>query len=123
MMTMNSKGMTLLEVLVALVILSIAALAIMKTSAGQIRGLSHFQQLTVAGWVAENQLTQLYLQHTWPAERWTTGESKMLGQTWYWRWRGVATSDPSLRAIMVEVRYTPQQANPLVALNSYVTKP
>ena len=118
----RSEGMTLLEVLVALVIFSLAAMAVLRTSASQVRGMGRFEQLTVAGWVAENEMMILRLDNVWPAEQWTHGQSEMLGETWYWRWRGVATSDSGLRAITLEVSDKPDGVNTLATLTAWVTK-
>jgi general secretion pathway protein I len=111
--------MTLLEVMVALAILALAGLAVMKTSGEQVRNLTRLEQKQFAAWVAENQLTQLRLQRTWPAESWHQGSSTMAGQEWQWRWRGVATSAPALRAVEIEVRLTADDSPALAQLRGY----
>lgn len=120
---MKCQGMTLLEVMVALAILALAGLAVMKTSGEQVRNLSQLERKQFAAWVAENQLTTLRLQRVWPAERWHEGSSQMAGQEWHWRWRGVATSAPTLRALEVEVRLDADARQPLTLLRGYQVKP
>ncbi|HDL6961247.1 TPA: type II secretion system minor pseudopilin GspI [Yersinia enterocolitica] len=119
---MNCRGMTLLEVLVALAVLALAGLAVIKSTGEQVRNLSHLEKRQFAAWVAENQLVRLRLQNAWPAERWHEGKSTMADTTWHWRWRGVATSDAKVRALEIEVsqneRYTPS----LAELRSYQVK-
>lgn len=120
--------MTLIEVLVALAVFSLAAIALMKTVTQQSVGLGRLEEKTFANWVAENQLVQLRLDSIWPETRWTQGESEMAGRRWYWRWQGVNTADPRLRAIEIEVSLTPppsatQSAPALTRLRSYVVKP
>ncbi|HCK00065.1 MAG TPA: type II secretion system protein GspI [Serratia grimesii] len=120
---MNCRGMTLLEVMVALAILALAGLAVMKTSGEQVRNLNRLEQKQFAAWVAENQLTQLRLQQVWPAESWHHGSSAMAGQEWHWRWRGVATSAPALRALEVEVRLAADSESALAQVRGYQVRP
>ncbi|HEJ9097001.1 type II secretion system minor pseudopilin GspI [Serratia odorifera] len=120
---MKARGMTLLEVMVALAILALAGLAVMKTSGEQIRNLDRLEQKQFAAWVADNQLTLLRLQQVWPAERWHHGVSVMAGLEWHWRWRGVATSAAALRAVEIEVRLDVEDAAPLALLRSYQARP
>jgi type IV pilus assembly protein PilV len=55
----NIKGFTLLEVMIALVILSIGLLGLASLQVMSIKGNSFGQQMTVASTLAQNQLEQL----------------------------------------------------------------
>ncbi|NDJ56022.1 type II secretion system minor pseudopilin GspI [Enterobacteriaceae bacterium 4M9] len=103
------KGMTLLEVLVALAIFSLAALALLQSLGQLASGTGRLADKYWADTVAENQLVALKLQNIWPALRWTQGESEQAGQTWYWRWRGVESGQPGVRVLEVEVSAQPWQ--------------
>lgn len=120
---MKCEGMTLLEVMVALAILSLAGLAMLKTSNEQVRNLSYLEQKQFAAWVAENQLVHLRLQKIWPPEQWRYGSQIMAEKEWYWRWRGVSTTAPELRAVEIEVRLQVDASAPLFTLRSYQVKP
>lgn len=120
---MNCRGMTLLEVMVAMVLLAVAGLALLGTSGGQLQHLSRLEQQQLAYWLADNQLKRLQLQPQWPDERWHYGESEMAGQRWYWRWRGVSTSQPRLRALEIEVRRQKNARHVLATLHSWRSKP
>jgi general secretion pathway protein I len=120
---MKERGMTLLEVMVALMVLAIAGLAAMKTSTEQISNLDYLRQKQVAAWVAENQMTLLRLHNVWPTERWHEGKSEMAEQTWYWRWRGVTTTTPNLRALEIEVHQEADYSQPLALLRTYRIAP
>ncbi|CAI1926529.1 Tfp pilus assembly protein PilV [Serratia quinivorans] len=120
---MNERGMTLLEVMVALMVLAIAGLAAMKTSTEQVRNLDYLEQKQIAAWVAENQMTWLRLQNVWPAERWHQGQTEMADQTWYWRWQGVSTTTPKLRALEIEVHQDANYSQPLALLRTYRVTP
>ncbi len=116
------QGMTLLEVLVALVIFSIAALAVMKSTGQQTVGLGFLQEKMIAEWVADNQLALLLLEQRWPNDSWIKGESEMAGQKWYWRWRGVVTDLDTLKAIDIEVYTNPDYTAISSSLRTYVVK-
>lgn len=124
---MKNSGMTLLEVLVAMTLFSIAALALLKTNAQQTRSTGWLEEKTLANWVAENQMVQLRLEKVWPAVHWTSGTTEMAGRTWYWRWRGIETGQSNTRLLEVEVSLTERKPNgPQSAaqglLRSYVVK-
>lgn len=124
---MKSSGMTLLEVLVALAVFAFAALALIKAVTQQTVGLSALEEKTLANWVAENQLVELRLKKVWPEKNWVSGSSEMAGQKWYWRYQGVDTADPRLRAVDIEVSLqAPKNATtagpPRTTLRSYVVK-
>lgn len=119
---MNCRGMTLLEVMVALMLLAIAGLAMIQTSSGQLRNLNHLEQKQLAYWVADNQLMRIYLQGGWPEENWQQGSTDLADERWYWRWRGISTSDPQLRGIEIEVRLQPKNAHVLAHLHSWRSK-
>lgn len=119
----RQRGMTLLEVMVALTVFALAGLAVMRTAVYQVSTLSRLEQKTFAGWVAENQQVQLKLEKRWPETRWVNGVSTLGGERWFWRWQGVETGDTQFRALDVEVRREKNSAAADVWLRSYVVKP
>ncbi|ALP41503.1 type II secretion system minor pseudopilin GspI [Aeromonas schubertii] len=119
---MKARGMTLLEVMVALAVFAVAGLSVMKSASEHLSGLSWLQEKTLATWVADNQLVQLRLEKKWPGDSWVEGESELAGQKWYWRYRGQATQDASLRLVEVEVRDTPKGENPITLLRTYINR-
>lgn len=64
------KGMTLLEVMVALVVFALAGIALMKTTAQQVRGISWMEDKILASWLADNQMVQLHLDKVWSDKNW-----------------------------------------------------
>lgn len=118
----QTRGMTLLEVMVALVVFAIAGLAVMKTASEHLSGLSYLEQKTLATWVVQNQLVQQRLEDKWPSDSWVEGDEEMAGQRWYWRYRGVATADSNFKALDLEVRTAPKSESPVAMMRTYVSR-
>ena len=119
---MSCRGMTLLEVMVALAIFAVAGIAVMSSVSQQLVGLTALEEKTIATWVADNRQVEVKLRKNWPGLSWTNGKEEMAGQTWYWRWRGVGTQDSSFRALDVEVRSEEKAKDPRVTLRTYVSR-
>lgn len=119
---MNCKGMTLIEVMVALMILSVASVAIVKTSTSQLRHLTTLEQKEFASLIANNQLAQIVIENTWPETHWSRGKNTLAGKEWYWQWRGIPTADPGIRTLEIEVRSEEQESTPLIRLKTFRVK-
>ena len=117
-----ARGMTLLEVMVALAIFALAALSLVRTTGQQMVAISAMEEKTFATWVADNKQAELRLSNTWPNLSWAEGTEEMANQKWYWRWKGVETEDEKFRALDVEVRLDPKSENPRATLRTYVNR-
>lgn len=115
----RQRGMTLLEVVVALMIFAVGCMAIIKATGQQVRSLGELEARNVALWVADNQLAILQLDVAPPALAWRAGTTDMADEIWHWRYRGRQTTDAGMRAIEIEVRREPQARNALIALLAY----
>ena len=62
----RNRGFTLLEVLVALVIIGTALAASLRAVASLTQNSSDLRAAMMATWSAENRLTQIRLAHEWP---------------------------------------------------------
>ena len=89
----KEQGMTLLEVMVALVIFSTAALALMNSVTLNVRFTHSLSETLQAGWVAENQLAQAQLAQTDFPDAEQVGTETMGGQTWTWHIQRVKTAE------------------------------
>ncbi|WP_320730471.1 type II secretion system minor pseudopilin GspI [Enterobacter sichuanensis] len=81
----KEQGMTLLEVMVALVIFSTAALALMNSVSLNVRFTHGLGDSLQASWVAENQLAEAKLSNTPLPDALQTGSEMMGGRNWTWR--------------------------------------
>lgn len=89
----KEQGMTLLEVMVALVIFSTAALALMNSVSLNVRFTHGLGDSLQASWVAENQLAEAKLSNTPFPDALQTGTEIMGGRSWIWRKQRVKNAE------------------------------
>ena len=89
----KEQGMTLLEVMVALVIFSTAALALMNSVSLNVRFTHGLADSLQASWVAENQLAEAQLTKTDFPDAEQQGTGIMGGRSWNWRKQRVKTAE------------------------------
>jgi general secretion pathway protein I len=107
------QGFTLVEVMIALLIVATALPALMTLIMAQVDGTSHIREKTYAMWIAENQLTRLNLLNNkshFPTHKIAekdSGRVSMMGLQWEWSYD--TSSDervPFLRRIDIGVTAT-----------------
>ncbi|WP_079253695.1 type II secretion system minor pseudopilin GspI [Endozoicomonas arenosclerae] len=119
----RAKGFTLLEVLMAMTILAIAGITVLRTTSESLDNSQYLKNKTMARWVADNELADLYLQQQWPPQTWKKETRELADQTWHVRFRSLRTGDDSFRAIQVEVRLDRDEKKPaLASLQTYTVK-
>jgi general secretion pathway protein I len=97
-------GFTLIEVLAALVIVSLGMLGVI-TAVGQTASNStYLRDKTIAHWVAMNRLTEARLQPAAPKIDKSSDEVEMAGRKWRWTMTVTQTPVESVRRIDVSVR-------------------
>ena len=115
-------GMTLLEVMLALVILATAGLAVMRSASSVLTNQGYLQNKTIALWVASNRLVELKLEKKWPATSWKNEKQKMAGVEWFVRYKTVATGDDKFKALDIEVSDS-KNGGALAYIRTYISKP
>lgn len=83
----SRKGFTLIEVMVALLVLALAMSALQLRIGQTIDSAAYLRDKTVAQWVALNQLELLRVATRFgnaPPQQQLTGAANMAGRTWYW---------------------------------------
>ena len=116
------NGFTLIEVMLAMAVFSIAGIAILGTADTNARNLGRLESKIVASWVASNQLVEVTLDTTWPPKNNKKGKVELAGQEWFWQQKVIKTTDKDLRAIVMEVRLTERDESALTSLMTYVAK-
>jgi general secretion pathway protein I len=98
-----TRGFTLIEVMAALIIVSLGMFAVIQAVSQTANNTSYLRDKSVAHWVAMNHITELRLAPNPPAVGETTGEVEMAGSRWRWSARIVQTDVKSMRRIDVGV--------------------
>ncbi|MGS2873811.1 type II secretion system minor pseudopilin GspI [Enterobacter huaxiensis] len=111
----KQAGMTLLEVMVALVIFSTAALALMNSVSLNVRFTHGLGDTLQASWVAENQLAEAQLGKNDFPDAEERGSETMGGRSWNWRKQRVKTAD-SGRANAISVYAEGDDSQPVISL-------
>jgi general secretion pathway protein I len=101
---MNARGFTLLEVLVALLVLALSLTALVRLSALEARALADLRERTLAHWVAANVLEETRLAEAWPATGRRSGSARMGGRDWHWELAVQNTEEPAIRRLDISVR-------------------
>jgi general secretion pathway protein I len=118
----NERGMTLIEVLVALVIVTIALAAAIRSVNVGVENTDYLKQRNIAQWVAMNHASELQLQL---AATKTNGqyETEMAGQTWQVQSKASATADSEILRVEIHVKKDRDAESSLASLITYVLKP
>ena len=96
----KESGFTLIEAMVALVILGIAAVGIVQAIEAHVDRLRSLEQRAAAQWVAENALAEMRLGMP-PGD---AASVPMLAGTWSVRTRVEPSDDPDILLARIEVR-------------------
>jgi general secretion pathway protein I len=99
-----SRGFTLIEVLAALVIVSLGMMAVIQAVSQTASNSSYLRDKTLAHWVALNRLTEVRLEQSAPKVDETSDEVEMAGRTWRWTMTVTQTPVETMRRIDVSVR-------------------
>ena len=81
----QSRGFTLLEVLIALAIVAMSVGALLGTVTSSASNIIYLKEKTLAEWVALNRLTELRIDQHMPTEGKRTGNTVMAGMRWEWQ--------------------------------------
>lgn len=115
-------GFTLIEVMLAMAIFSVAGVALLGVADNNYRHISHLEEQMFANWVASNQLVELSLDKTWPPKNNRKGEVDMAGRTWYWQQKVVKTANEEMRQVTMEIRLVEDDELVSASLTTYVAQ-
>ena len=118
----NARGFTLIEVLIALVILAIALAAAARAASIATVGAEESKLRTLATWVAQNRLAELTATQSFPASGTFTGTSRMGGIDFNWQQTASDTPNAAFRKVEVKV-LRPNDAQSLTTLIGYLVQP
>ncbi|GGA88718.1 type II secretion system protein GspI [Neiella marina] len=122
---MRQRGLTLIEVLVALAIFSYAAVSLMGASSQSLRSQSVLMEKNIASWVGQNQLAEFILRYK-PA---TKSQGKMTGKVtmserdWYYKISLNDGGSDYLRGVQVDVSLDEDGEYVIASVTGFVEKP
>jgi general secretion pathway protein I len=97
-------GFTLIEVLVALIIVALGIAAVMSALLSSASATDRLRERAFAEWVAANRLVETRVAEEFPSLGRSTGVASMGGRDWEWRQQVQRTSIDGVVQIVVEVR-------------------
>ncbi|MFK7886197.1 MAG: type II secretion system minor pseudopilin GspI [Gammaproteobacteria bacterium] len=100
----RQHGLTLVEVLVALVIVTMGTLAISSQVGQTARNTRRIQAKTFATWIAMNKITELRLVEGVPSANRDDGEIEFAGRDWIWESEIKPPSDQVENFMRIEVQ-------------------
>jgi general secretion pathway protein I len=117
----SAAGFTLVEVLVALMVIAVGLAALMIAVSGTARTSGMLRDKTIAGWIALNRLAEVRLNLTKYGQNTDTGEVDFANRKWHYDTRYFDTSVSSMKRIVVRVYAgdAKTKGNPLVETVSF----
>jgi general secretion pathway protein I len=98
-----ARGFTLVEVLVALMIVAMGLAALMSAVSGTARASGYLRDKTLAQWIALNRLAEVRLNLNKMGDNNDTGQLDFANRTWHYDTRYFDTNIPSMKRLVVRV--------------------
>ncbi len=120
----KQKGFTLLEVMVALLVIAVSLGGAVKVIGNAANNASRMNNKAFANWVALNQIAKLRIAKEWPKFGEQKGDSEMAGRKWIWSQKSIKTDDDNIRRIEMSVwSEDDQKSSPFVTVVGFLPKP
>lgn len=118
-MNRRANGFTLIELMIAMAVFAIAGVAVMRATTEHIRAMGIIEEMTMAGYVAENQLQLARLDTRWPPQP-AEGEAEMAKNRWKWVLEVLETEDAEFRMLKVTVRPMEEPERVVSTLQTFI---
>lgn len=112
----KAAGFTLIEVLVALVIVAVTLAAGIKAAGALLNNAQRLTEISAAQWCADNQLTGLKLATVFPDIGTSTFSCEQLGRTYSGTLKVAPTPNPNFRR--VDTQMSNDAGQPLLTLSA-----
>jgi general secretion pathway protein I len=117
------QGFTLLEVLVALVIVALGLIAAFGQVNQTLTTTSRLRDKTIAHWVAMNEMTKLRLLGEFPAVGDRSDEVEMARATWRYTIKVVKTEMATFRRVDISVSFADRPETVVTTLSGLLSSP
>ena len=118
----NEQGMTLIEVLVALLVVALALAAAIRSVNAGVVNTDYLKQRNIAHWVAMNHANELQL-NLRAANANDHYEAEMAGQVWHVQSEIKPTADKNILRVEISVKKDLDAESSLAIMTTYVGKP
>lgn len=118
----RQRAFTLIEVLVALLIISISLTAIAVTMGSMLDTATSLRERTYASWIAQNRLVEIRAAGTVPEVGESSGDLEYANSEWEWRSVISETGVDNLMRIDVSV-FRPGAADPVRSVTGFAGEP
>ena len=113
-------GFTLIEIVIALLVISIALAAVISTTTNSVDSGAHLRNKTIALWVAQNYINDIVIHKKWPDTGKVKEQITMNNRSWLIRTDIIATANTNMRRMQVRVFFNVRDTEPLVSLTAYI---
>ncbi len=119
----TGRGFTLLEVLVALVIVSLGMIAVFGQLNQMLSASGRLRDKTLAHWIAVDQITELQAIHAYPKVGERSDEVDMARTTWSYTVKTSQIGDLAMRRVDVTVAFADTPERILAEVSGFIAPP
>lgn len=116
----KETGFTLIEVLIALALVSIALMSALRAAGQGTNNVAELRSRLLAGWVAENLLAEHRARADWLPPGIQRGTSREGGFDFTWREEVITTPNAAFRRIDIRVFATSEESHSLAHLVGFI---
>lgn len=118
----SGRGFTLLEVMVALTIVSIGLIAAFNAVIQMAHSTTTLRERAFADWIAMNQLTELRVAGEFPDVGSFDGDVEFAGREWRWEANVSETGVEDLRRVDISVAYIEQPDDLVTLMTGFINR-
>lgn len=122
-MNRDRAGFTLVEVLVALAVLSFALIAALRAGSISVANSGEIRDRLLAGWVAQNRLAEHRARRDWVPVGVYQGEAMEAGKPFRWEEKVVSTQNTQFLRVEVRVFAADRPDTALGVMSGFLVKP
>jgi general secretion pathway protein I len=119
----GAPGFTLVEVLVALAVLSFALIAALRASSISVSNSGEIRDRLLAGWVAQNRLAEHRARRDWIPVGVYQGEAVQAGKQFRWEEKVVSTQNTQFLRVEVRVFGLEHPETALGVMSGFLVRP